>query len=56
MSRPIRTPRRTTAKKEENEVTKVKISVAGSRVDEVKAYGKSVYGARRLAPLSGVHA
>lgn len=44
---------KTTAKKEENEVTKVKISVAKGKTAwiEVKVDGKSVYGAQATGPF-----
>lgn len=45
---------KTTAKKDENEVTKVKVSVAKGKTAwiEVKVDGKSVYGAQATGPLS----
>lgn len=44
---------KTTAKKEENEVTKVKVSVAKGKTAwiEVKVDGKSVYGAQATGPF-----
>lgn len=44
---------KTTAKKEENEVAKVKISVAKGKTAwiEVKVDGKSVYGAQATGPF-----
>lgn len=47
------TATKTTAKKEENEVTKVKVSVAKGKTAwiEVKVDGKSVYGAQATGPF-----
>lgn len=48
-----KTETKTTAKKEENEVTKVKVSVAKGKTAwiEVKVDGKSVYGAQATGPF-----
>lgn len=49
----IRTPPRRRLKKEENEATKVKVSVAKGKTAwiEVKVDGKSVYGAQATGPF-----